>query len=474
MIKIQKIEHRSEERIRLDFEQSNAVVQKIKQIDGRKWSQTKKCWHIPYTKAAYQSLVELFGKEQIQTVETNSIPYEQPPLKNKKSPTLITKHQYGKTYQVVVGNEVIVEKWTEKWLKVYVPQDKKGWQTIVKSIDGRQWDGDRCCWLIPHVKNSLIQLKQIDDLYFNFTIDKQIPGRLPPKPKSPPKPKGKDRLNAIQQKAITALEEKLLLERKSWRTIKAYTNLLMGLFLAYPDIKPSQISRQQMEQYLLQKIKVNRIGVNTQNQMINAFKAFYERLLQQQGKVVIQRPKKPKKLPNVFSKKEIEKLLKSVENLKHKAILVLVYSSGLRRSEVLDLQVQDIHFERKSIHIRQSKHNKDRYILLADSAAALLQKYLKAYKPKYWLFEGQAGGRYSECSIQAIYDKAKADAKVNPRVTLHGLRHSYATHLVENGVPLHVVKEMLGHNSLKTTEIYLHISNQYRKQMRSPLDDLNI
>lgn len=411
-MRIEKIEHNNEQRIQLRFKQSDEVIEKIKQIQGRKWSKTKQCWHIPYTSEAYKQLILLFGKAQIQVITPSTICNSKIKLDYKsankiKCPTIVTHSKFGKNYNVVVGEEVIIDQWTEKWLKVYIPYDKKGWQEIVKSINGRRWDGDSCCWLVPYVRVSLTQLQQIDSLHFNFEIIANIPEHLPSSPKKESKPKRKNLPNEVQQKAITAIEEKLLLERKSWRTIKTYRNLLMGLFLAYPKVKPSQISRQQIEQYLLKKIKENNIAISTQNQMINAFKAFYERLLNQSGKVVIQRPVKQKKLPNVFSKDEVTRLLKGVTNLKHKTILALVYSAGLRRCEVLDLQVRDIHFQRNTIHIRQSKHHKDRYVLLSDKAATLLNQYLKQYKPRHWLFEGQTSGRYSETSIQKIFDRAK-------------------------------------------------------------------
>jgi site-specific recombinase XerD len=198
-------------------------------------------------------------------------------------------------------------------------------------------------------------------------------------------------------------------------------------------------------------------------------------LLNQENKLkLLKRPKKVKDLPNVFSKQEIERLLGNIQNLKHKTLLTLAYSSGLRKSEVKNLLKNDILFDRNSIFIRCSKGKKDRYVILADKAAEFLKSYLTQYNPKYWLFEGQYGGQYSETSIQSIFVQAKQKATVNPNVTLHSLRHSFATHLVENNVPLHIVKDLLGHQSLKTTQVYLHISDKMRKNIQSPLDGLNI
>jgi len=160
--------------------------------------------------------------------------------------------------------------------------------------------------------------------------------------------------------------------------------------------------------------------------------------------------------------------------MKHKSMLILVYSSGLRKSEVLNLSVEDLSFERKTLFIKNAKGGKDRYTFFADVAQKYLKEYIKKYQPRYYLFEGRTGGRYGESSIQSIYEKARNKSKVNRFVTLHGLRHSFSTHLSEKNVPLHVLQDLLGHSSIKTTEIYLHISNKFRQELKNPLDDLNL
>ena len=154
-------------------------------------------------------------------------------------------------------------------------------------------------------------------------------------------------------------------------------------------------------------------------------------------------------------------------------MLAIIYSAGLRKSEVINLRKRDILFQRNCIFVKGGKGKKDRYVLLADKAKEIIKIYLNIYHPRYWLFEGQTGGQYSDRSLQSVFTKAKELSNVNPYVTLHGLRHSFATHLIENGVPLHVIKDLLGHNDIKTTEIYIHISNKYRQGLKSPLDYIN-
>ena len=167
-------------------------------------------------------------------------------------------------------------------------------------------------------------------------------------------------------------------------------------------------------------------------------------------------------------------MIECCENLKHKTILILVYSSGLRKGELLQLRVTDLDFNRKTIFVKNGKGGKDRYTFLSNAAEKYLRRYLQQYSPKYYLFEGQTGGIYSETSVQRVFEKARYKSQISRHITLHGLRHSFATHLVEKGVSLHVVQDLLGHGSIKTTEIYLHISNKFRNDLRSPLDDLDI
>jgi len=187
----------------------------------------------------------------------------------------------------------------------------------------------------------------------------------------------------------------------------------------------------------------------------------------------IQRPRREKRLPNVLSKKEIKAILEAPTNLKHRSMISLIYACGLRRSELLNLTLKDIHSDRNLLFIRQSKGKKDRVVPISMKLIAMLRDYYKAFKPKTWLFEGQlAGEKYSERSIQLVLNQSVSKAKINKQVSLHWLRHSYATHLLESGTDLRYIQELLGHSSSKTTEIYTHVSTRNLQQIRSPFDDL--
>jgi integrase/recombinase XerD len=187
----------------------------------------------------------------------------------------------------------------------------------------------------------------------------------------------------------------------------------------------------------------------------------------------IHRPKREKVLPNVLSKEEVKLILESQHNIKHKAMLCLIYSCGLRRSELLHLKLDDINSKRNIVIIRQAKGKKDRIVPLSTKILEMLRVYFVAYRPKEYLFEGQESGKpYDERSLQQVMKHALIKAGIKKPATLHWLRHSYATHLLEAGTDLRYIQELLGHKSSRTTEIYTHVSTREIQKIKSPFDDL--
>lgn len=271
------------------------------------------------------------------------------------------------------------------------------------------------------------------------------------------------------------MEAKLTLKRYSMWTMKSYKNNLAGFFHFYKDTTPQAITKEQLSKYLLHLIRFKKISESTQNQIISAVKAYWERVLGRDKEWIdIPRPKKPKKLPNVLSTEEVVELIDVTENLKHKLLLLLIYSAGLRKSEVLNLLKKDINIKRQAIHVKAGKGKKDRYVFLAETVVPYLKDYLKQYRPAKWLFEGQNGGKYSGTSLQKVFEKSLELSHANPYATIHTLRHSFATHCMDQGKNVKHLQEALGHGSLITTEIYLHLSSDALNQLKSPLDNLKI
>jgi len=267
----------------------------------------------------------------------------------------------------------------------------------------------------------------------------------------------------------------LTMKRYSKSTIRTYSDLFEEFINYYPQLDPKEISEKEIIQFLRYLVDERQVSASYQNQSINAIKFYYEQVLGGRRKFYfIERPQRERKLPVVLSEEEVVRLLDVTENLKHKCLLMLIYSAGLRISEALHLQLKDIDQTRKQIVIRNAKGNKDRMGLLSESLLPLLNEYLQLYEPKTYLFEGMNGGKYSSRSAQSVLRRAVQQAGIQKRVTLHTLRHSFATHLLENGTDLRYIQTLLGHNSSKTTEIYTHVSTKALKDIKSPLDRLSL
>jgi integrase/recombinase XerD len=262
--------------------------------------------------------------------------------------------------------------------------------------------------------------------------------------------------------------------RYSQNTIKTYADALEVFFRFYKDQAPESLNIEDIINFNTSYILKKNLSASYQNQVINAIKLFYRNRFNRAMEVdFIQRPRREKRLPNVLSKNEVKSILEAPTNLKHRAMLSLIYACGLRRSELLNLTLKDILSDRNLLFIRQSKGKKDRVVPISIKLIEMLRDYYKAFKPKTWLFEGQeVGKKYSERSIQLVLNQAVEKAKIVKPVSLHWLRHSYATHLLESGTDLRYIQELLGHSSSRTTEIYTHVSTRNLQQIRSPFDDL--
>lgn len=268
-----------------------------------------------------------------------------------------------------------------------------------------------------------------------------------------------------------------LLERRRYskNTIQTYTSLF-GKFLAYFEGTPAhELTDADVAKFQNFLVSTKGVATSTQNQYINAIKFYFEKVLGRDKQYYqIDRPIKEFKLPKVLTEKEVVAILNAVHNLKHKAMLLLVYSAGLRAGELINLQVNDIDSEQMRVFVHGGKGKKDRVTILSQKALDVLREYFKKYKPKGYLFEGASGGRYSDTSLRKVFHQALTKSKINKKVTLHSLRHSFATHLLEKGVDIRYIQVLLGHNSSKTTEVYTHITHKGWEKIQSPLDTLEL
>lgn len=264
----------------------------------------------------------------------------------------------------------------------------------------------------------------------------------------------------------------LIQKRYSDNTQRVYCNYFNDFYLFFKNRDLSTISIEQINIYILELIQSKNISSSQQNQRINAIKFYYEKILGREKQYYkLHRPRKEHHLPKVLSKNEIKRIFISTTNIKHKSILMLLYSAGLRRSELLNLTIFNIDSERMIIHILGAKGRKDRISLLSTDLLKLLREYYKIYKPVKYLFEGRNGSPYSPSSVANILKKGAKLAGIQKNVTPHMLRHSFATHLLEQGTDLRYIQELLGHNSSKTTEIYTHVSRKAIDNIKNPMDD---
>ena len=259
--------------------------------------------------------------------------------------------------------------------------------------------------------------------------------------------------------------------RYSESTVSTYSTLFNQFLNYHYPIPIENLGATEIkifQDYLVNKKKVSQ---STQNQYINAIKFYYEKVLGGDKTVYyIERPRKEKKLPHVLSEEEVLRLLKATPNLKHKTIITLLYSGGLRVGELLRLRKQDLNFERNQIFVRGAKGKKDRVTLLAESTKLVLERYLQNYKPNYYVVEGMNRKPYSLTSVNLFLKASAKRAGIVQNITSHMLRHSFATHLLEQGTDLRYIQTLLGHSSSKTTEIYTHISKSSLAKIESPLD----
>lgn len=272
---------------------------------------------------------------------------------------------------------------------------------------------------------------------------------------------------------ITLFRRYLSQRRYSENTIHHYTEGLK-VFLQFIGKPTSEITNADLERFNHDYVLRHQYSSSFQNQIINAVKLFFRSIHNTRFNVdAVERPRREHKLPNVLSKDEVKQIITSPTNVKHRAMLSLIYACGLRRSELLNLKPSNIDSRRGLLIIKQAKGNKDRIVPISEKTITMLREYYKTYKPTTWLFEGQVKGeQYSEKSLQDVLKQAVEKVNIKKPVTLHWLRHSYATHLLESGTDLRYIQELLGHKSSKTTEIYTHVSTQNIQKLKSPFDDL--
>jgi len=349
---------------------------------------------------------------------------------------MLTQHQ---KFTLEIEEMIEVRK-DEGRIKISFPYNPD-YIVKIKTLEDYRWHPEEKCWSVPYY--------EFENFLSVFDGEK---------------------LDIDPSVWLDEVEMELTARKYSPKTIKLYLYHNRE-FLRFSKKNPHEVSNENIRNYLYHLANDKGASTSTLNAAINALKFYYGEVLKKRFAYEIKRPKKDKKLPVVLSQEEVSRILSSVTNIKHSSILMLIYSAGLRVSEVVKLKPEDIDAERKLIHIRGAKGRRDRYTMLSDVAIKTLSLYLKTYQPEKWLFPGQKEGLHiTTRTVQRIFEDAIEKADIDKEVSVHSLRHSFATHLLESGVDLRYIQELLGHKNSKTTEIYTHVSNKDLSKIKSPLD----
>ena len=432
-------------------------IQFIRSFKFAKWLSKEYLWSIPNYGRNLELLKSYFGDKIVEIVE-----HQQDEQTTASSSEVQINQQL-----IFTKNDLIVVNRANRVLKLYFSYNKE-LSLQLKQIPYCSWNSSLRCWEIPYSEKFLIEIKQIAEQFkLNFTYQEEQKQKIQPR---------KSKFDIKNYRACPAnYIDKLKELRYSQNTLAVYTDLFEEFINYYEDHAIDDITETMIIDYLRYLVNVRKISTSYQNQSINAIKFYYERVMHGSRKVyTIDRPREETYLPEVLSEQEITAILNATENLKHKAILMTIYSAGLRIGEAINLKIKDIDSQRMQIRVEQGKGKKDRYTLLGNKTLEILRKYVSEFKPSFWLFEGTLGKQYADRSIQEILKKSVAKTNIKKRITVHTLRHSFATHLLEAGTDLRYIQSLLGHSNSKTTEIYTHITTKGFEQIKSPLDKLKI
>lgn len=343
----------------------------------------------------------------------------------------------------------------------------------IKAIRGRVWSVTHKCWYVPDTP----QARERFGITLNLVMDDtgKITGGMDSNGHLSTNLTAFEKLPEDVKTKLREFRKWMEQHRYSEQTIRNYLNHLSQFFVYLRDVNIKEVTAEDVIRFNHDVIIRQKLSVSYQRVVTGAIKLFYSHFFDHKMDIDrLDRPFREKTLPIVLSKGEVERILKAAGNIKHRAMLSLMYSCGLRRGELLSLKINDLDKDRNLIRIIQGKGRKDRYVPYSEKLKGILREYYAAWKPREYLFEGQDGGKYSERSIALVLEHAIKRSGVRKDVHLHTLRHSFATHLLEAGTDIRYIQEILGHSSPKTTMVYTHVSSRRIGEIKSPLDDLEI
>jgi integrase/recombinase XerD len=511
-ISLSRIFHRGKWRILVSFKYDPELTRLIRQITGNCYSGTYKGWYVDDTAEALENILKAFGElSEIDKTALEKNPRndssEIPLISGTSSEITETRVEPGE----VVGNGTTINSLQSAVDDSFIPSEKSIKNVIgrrrfdpvefrINEQDGRlairftgYYDQDWIREIVSFGKYfyneenrefllpwSVMTGDSLSDYFSSRGVEVKIMKSVPTAAqKSVRRGMGDEiRSRTLNEKGIEgiALMDQYLNEiRYSSRTNESYLALLELFFKYFQKKDPLDITSKEVSEFIYDFVIANGYSASYQNQMISAIKTFYR--LSGKRKIeldLIERPKRSRALPKVFSKEEVKRILSSTRNIKHKLLLWIIYSCGLRRSEVTNIRLNDLDRDRSILHIREGKGRVDRIVPISGKVWDKIDEYVDGFHPLIYLFEGQNGGKYSVESVYRVFKDALHKAGIKKDVGVHSLRHSYATHLHETGLDIRYIQELLGHKSTRTTEIYTHVSRRNLIQVRSPIEDMDV
>lgn len=436
--------------IAISFPMNEPYKSVVKLLSGRRWCDVNK-W--VYVKNTPENLKEIFDRfREIAWIDSREFFNQSPELD---------------------ADVQIINNIQKKVTYLHFPHGaKEDWIDRIMQIDNYFHVYKTGDWAIPgNNKNYIMVMGYFVEQGCSVKV-KNIGSRNIPERKEV---KLGQQLNISESSYLQKYKQMLSLKRVSQNTGKCYVSMFHRFIRHFKGQDINNLKKVQIMDYLLWEIERNGISMTLQNQLVNAIKYYYEKVLGRSREIYdLPRPRFGKPEPVVLNNQELSAIFAGIKNVKHRCIISLIFSAGLRRHELINLRLQDIDLERKIIHIHGGKGNKDRISILAETTEKHLEEYLRHYKPTYWVFEGSGGKQYSAESVWKIFDRLKKQSNIEKRGNVHLLRHTFATNLLEAGTDVRYIQKLLGHSSLKTTEIYTHIANNDLSKIKSPIDQLGV
>ncbi|HAM11367.1 MAG TPA: hypothetical protein DDY34_18630 [Bacteroidales bacterium] len=479
-ITLKRIFHRDALRIAIYFGYDEELKRMVKSIQGIQYSNTNKCFYTNDTEENLKIILKTF--REIANIDIEQLTDQSSKEKIQNEKVISNEISATEDYPVAVRKVLrsvefrINESSGYLIIRLPIPYSTE-WVDELRSYRGSRYNGASREWSLPWSK---LTCDSLADYFSRQGVEVDVKKEIVDEAlRLERKRIGDDvRDRTPGRKALDGLDSLTMYldeNRYSTRTREAYLSMMDFFFRYFSDKDPMEISNSEMSRFIYEFIIKLGYSASYQNQMISAIKTYYSMMGENALNIEVPgRPRRTRSLPKTFSKEEVVRILNSSGNIKHKLLLWIIYSCGLRRSEVTNIKLKDIDRNRSIIHIREGKGMVDRIVPVSEKVWHKVDEYLAGYSPREYLFEGQTGGRYSSESVYRVFKSALVKAGIRKDVGVHSLRHSYATHLHENGLDIKYIQELLGHKSTRTTEIYTHVSRRNLIAVRSPIEDLDV